>query len=95
MKAELSQAGFHCEMRDFFSEPLSSEELQHILSGDDPSELFSWRSPSFRKLGLDKSELTPSRMLELMLSEPRLIKRPIVVYGDQRLIAAEWKKLLQ
>lgn len=92
---ELLQAGLRCEMRDFFNEPFSLKELQQILSGDDPSELFSWRSPSFRKLGLDKSELTPSRMLELMLSEPRLIKRPIVVYGDQRFIAAEWKKLLQ
>jgi len=82
-------------MRDFFSEPFSLKELQQILSGDDPSELFSWRSPSFRKLGLEKSELTASQMLDLMISEPRLIKRPIVVYKDQRFTTSEWKKILQ
>ena len=82
-------------MRDFFSEPFSLKELQQILSGDDPSELFSWRSPSFRKLGLEKSELTASHMLDLMISEPRLIKRPIVVYKDQRFTTSEWKKILQ
>ena len=85
----------HCEMRDIFSEPFSLEELQEILSGDDPSELFSWRSPSFKKLGLEKSELTASQMLDLMISEPRLIKRPIVVYRDQRFTTSEWKKILQ
>ena len=82
-------------MRDFFSEPFSLKELQQILSGDDPSELFSWRSPSFKKLGLEKSELTASHMLDLMISEPRLIKRPIVVYKDQRFTTSEWKKILQ
>jgi len=82
-------------MRDFFSEPFSLKELQEILSGDDPSELFSWRSPSFKKLGLEKSELTASHMLDLMISEPRLIKRPIVVYKDQRFTTSEWKKILQ
>ena len=82
-------------MRDFFSEPFSLKELQEILSGDDPSELFSWRSPSFKKLGLEKSELTASHMLDLMISEPRFIKRPIVVYKDQRFTTSEWKKILQ
>ena len=82
-------------MRDFFSEPFSLKELQQILSGDDPSKLFSWRSPSFKKLGLEKSELTASQMLNLMISEPRLIKRPIVVYRDQRFTTSEWKKILQ
>ena len=92
---ELSQAGFHCEMRDFFNEPFSLDELQKILSGDDPSEIFSWRSPSFKKLGLAKSEMTASQMLDLMISEPRLIKRPIVVYKGQRFVTSEWKKILQ
>ena len=54
-------------MRDFFNEPFSLDELQKILSGDDPSEIFSWRSPSFKKLGLAKSEVTASQMLDLMI----------------------------
>jgi arsenate reductase-like glutaredoxin family protein len=71
------------------------EELQNGLLGDDPSELFSWRSPSFKKLGLDKSNMTASQMWDLMISEPRLIKRPIVMYQGKRFVTSGWKKILR
>jgi hypothetical protein len=38
------------------------DELQDGLLGDDPSELFSWRSPSFKKLGLEKSNMAASQI---------------------------------
>lgn len=40
--------------------------------------IFSWRSPSARPLSLDPATTSDDRLLELMLKEPRLIKRPIV-----------------
>ena len=92
---ELSQAGFECEVRDFFNEPFSLDELQGVLLGDDPSELFSWRSPSFKKLDLEKSNVAAAQMLDLMIAEPRLIKRPIVIYQGKRFVTSEWKKILR
>ena len=71
------------------------DELQGVLLGDDPSQLFSWRSPSFKKLGLEKSNMTASQMWDLMISEPRLIKRPIVMYQGKRFVTSEWKKILR
>ena len=71
------------------------DELQDGLLGDDPSELFSWRSPSFKKLGLEKSNMSVSEMLDLMIAEPRLIKRPIVMYQGNRFVTSEWKKILR
>ena len=71
------------------------DELQDGLLGDDPSELFSWRSPSFKKLGLEKSNMTAAEMLDLMVKEPRLIKRPIVMYQGKRFVTSEWKKILR
>ena len=70
-------------------------ELQDGLLGDDPSELFSWRSPSFKKLGLEKSNMSASEMLDLMIAEPRLIKRPIVMYQGKRVVTSEWKEILR
>ena len=64
------------------------------MLGDDPSELFSWRSPSFKKLGLEKSDITGPKLLGLMMEEPRLIKRPIILYQGQRFVTSEWKKIL-
>ena len=71
------------------------DELQGCLLGDDPSQLFSWRSPSFKKLGLEKSNMAASQMLDLMITEPRLIKRPIVIYQGKRFVTSEWKKILR
>ena len=71
------------------------DELQGGLLGDDPSELFSWRSPSFKKLGLEKSNMSASEMLDLMIAEPRLIKRPIVMYQGKRFVTSEWKEILR
>lgn len=71
------------------------DELQGGLLGDDPSELFSWRSPSFKKLGLEKSNMTASEILDLMIAEPRLIKRPIIMYQGKRFVTSEWKEILR
>ncbi len=71
------------------------DELQDGLLGHDPSELFSWRSPSFKKLGLEKSNMSVSEMLDLMIAEPRLIKRPIVMYQGKRFVTSEWKEILR
>ena len=83
MKAVLSQAGATTiEERDFFKDPFSRYELEELIAKDDPTKFFSFRSPSFKKLGLQKDSLERDQIISLMLEEPRLIKRPIVKIGD-------------
>lgn len=45
-------------------------------------ELFSWRSPSAKQYRENKDKLTNSDLLDLMMNEPRLIRRPITVRID-------------
>ena len=71
--------GVELEERDFFKEPLSEEELRGLLHGQQVSDIFSWNSPSFKKLGLDRDALSDDRLIAMMLEEPRLIKRPLVL----------------
>lgn len=54
-----------------------------ILSGYKAEEMFSFRSPSFKKLALDPNQLSSEEMIELMAKEPRLIRRPIVQIADK------------
>ena len=42
------------------------------------SELFSWKSPTARKLGLKPSGRSDDQLLDMMLREPALIRRPII-----------------
>ena len=40
--------------------------------------MFNFRSPSFKKLELDKDSLSDNELIDLMLQEPRLVRRPVV-----------------
>ena len=94
MKAELSQAGVETRERDFFAEPFSADELRELIGERSAADFFSWRSPSFRKLGVDRASLSEERMIELMADEPRLIRRPLIRTEDGGLIAGNDKAAL-
>ena len=85
-KAELTE-------RDFFKNPFTAGEIKALLTGSKPSEMFNFRSPSFKKLSLDKESLRDKDLLERMLQEPRLIRRPIVKIGGRVYFGASEKKL--
>ena len=70
-------------MRDIFRQPLSEAELTRLLAlAGGATAIFSWKSPSARPLALDPASATPARLLELMLAEPRLVRRPLVARGE-------------
>ena len=48
--------------------------------------IFAFGSPSFRALGLDPDAVGDDRLLELALTEPRMLRRPILVDGDRVLV---------
>ncbi len=50
------------------------------------SEVFSWRSPSFKSMNLDQGSLTREDLINLMIHEPRLIRRPILRVGNKVII---------
>ncbi len=77
--------------RDFFKEPFSEAEVRELAGSAGLAQLFARRSPSLKALGLADQELSEARMLELMLQEPRLIRRPLVRLGGQLLVGASAK----
>lgn len=89
------QAGLEVEERDFFQDPFSEAELRALIGDRSPADIFSWKSPSFRKLGIDRDSLDDDRMIALMLEEPRLIRRPVTAIGDTLIVGADSKALSQ
>lgn len=94
MKASLSQAGIALEERDFFKDGFTEDELRALLGDAPPADIFSWRSPSARKLALDRDAVPPDELLRLMASEPRLIRRPLIHAPDGRLIVGTDKRAM-
>lgn len=68
--------------RDFFKTPFSRAEIEELLQGKPASEMFNFRSPSLKQLGLEKDKLSDGELIGLMLREPRLVRRPVVRIGD-------------
>ncbi|PKN87171.1 MAG: arsenate reductase [Deltaproteobacteria bacterium HGW-Deltaproteobacteria-1] len=81
--------------RDFFKTPFTRAEINALLQKKAASVMFSFRSPSFKSLGLDQAKLKDNDLIDLMLKEPRLIRRPIVKIGGNVYFGADIKALAE
>jgi arsenate reductase-like glutaredoxin family protein len=81
--------------RDFFRTPFTRAEIDALLQKKPASVMFSFRSPSFKSLGLDQAKLKDNDLIDLMLKEPRLIRRPIVKIGRNVYFGADSKTLAE
>lgn len=93
MKAELSQAKLELKTRDFFKDSFTREEIEELFDRQPVSDFFSFRSPSFKKTGLDRNSITQNDMIDLMVAEPRLIKRPLILYEGNIFLGNDKKNL--
>ena len=93
MRVELSQAGFELLERDFFKDTFSRDELIEIIGSRNPEEFFSFRSPSFKKLGVEREDLKDDELIDLMLQEPRLIRRPLISGRGMLFVGTDKKTL--
>ena len=89
------QKGFEINERDYFKDPLGEDELIDLASTVGLAEIFAWRSPSVKQLGLQGKDLDDHEMLQFMRKEPRLIRRPIIKVGNETIIGANIKVITE
>ena len=81
-KKALDSLGVEVEERDFFENAMNRDELLDLVAAAGIDNLFSWRSPSAKPYRERRDTITQDELIEAMLSEPRLIRRPIVVSAN-------------
>ena len=91
MREALSRAGAELAERDFFARPFSEEELRRLLGDVPPRDVLARRSPSARRLGIDPDALDDDELVRLMVQEPRLIRRPLLVVDGRLVVGANAK----
>jgi len=64
-----------------------------MLKGRPASEMFNPRSPSIKSMGLEPAKLNNGELIDLMLQEPRLIRRPVVRIDGKVYFGADSKIL--
>jgi len=91
----LRAQGVAYQRRDYVNQRFTREELVQLLerTGLSPRELLSTRSRAYRELGLDKREVSDEELIELMVQEPGLLRRPIVVIDTVVVIGSDRKRL--
>jgi Spx/MgsR family transcriptional regulator len=85
------------EEREYGKQPLSEKELREII-GDGPIERFlNTRTPLYRERKMKEKPPAKEEAIKLMLKDPNLLKRPVIVKGKKKLAGfneSEVKQLL-
>ena len=92
------ELGAELESRDLDKQPLSEKELNDLIGDRDYKLFLNSRNELYRERNMARK--TPSReeAIRLMSKNPNLIKRPVVVRGDQLVLGLDvtaYMKLLK
>lgn len=75
---------------------LSEEHLDRLIDGRDYLQFLNTRNELYREKKMKENPPTRAEAIRLMAAHPNLIKRPLIVRGDEVLFgfdAAEWASL--
>ena len=73
------------EEREYGKNPLSEKELREIIE-DEPIERFlNTRTPLYREKNMKQNPPTKEQAINLMLKDPNLLKRPLVIKGKKKI----------
>jgi arsenate reductase len=76
------------ESRDFFKDPFTETELKKIIkmTGKKPVQLLRKRDKTYKEMKLDQNKKTDSEIIKLMVKNPGLILRPIVIVKNKAVV---------
>jgi arsenate reductase-like glutaredoxin family protein len=75
---------------DLAKEPPSRALLERLIDESHLADFVNTRSPAYKERGLDVTTMTKKQAIDLMMEEPNLIKRPLVMRGADRAVFG-WK----
>ena len=93
----LEENGITPKIVNYLDTPPDHQQLDSILRGleMEPRELMRKNETEYQELGLDNNSLERDQLIELMIANPRLIERPIVVAGDRIVIGRPPENVLE
>jgi arsenate reductase len=83
------------EAINYYEQSLTAEQLRTLLAKLklSPREALRKGDPIARELGLNKRDLSDDELIDLMVNNPDLIQRPIVVRGQQAVLGRPPKNI--
>jgi len=84
----LNQKKVDVKIIEYLKTPPSKKQLQQILVALalKPQDIMRKKEAEYVKSGLANLELSEDKQIELMIANPKVIERPIVVCGDKAVV---------
>ena len=84
----LKDRGADFETINYYEQPVSAEELRGLIKKLDlsPRDLLRKGEQIYRDLKISRRDLTDDELIDLMVENPDLIQRPIVVRGKKAVL---------
>ena len=84
----LKSKDFEFQLIDIVKEPQLVSYLNLALKqySDDKKRIFNTRGKAFKTLNLDIDRLSKEEIIQLLLSDGKLIKRPFLIYEGEKVI---------
>ena len=84
----LESKGFEFQLIDIVKEPPLANYLNLALNqySEDKKRIFNTRGKSFKTLNLDIYGLSREEIIQLLLSDGKLIKRPFLIFEGKKVI---------
>jgi len=84
----LKSKDFEFQLIDIVKEPPLVSYLNLALKqySDDKKRIFNTRGKAFKTLNVDIYGLTREEIIQLLLSDGKLIKRPFLIYEEEKVI---------
>jgi arsenate reductase len=96
--ADLEGRGVELVKHDLAKEPPSRELLERLIDESRLEDFINTRSPAYKERNLAARKLTKKQAIDLMMEEPNLIRRPLVLRKDAAVFGykpAEYDKLIK
>ena len=84
----LRKRGVDFDAVNYYETPMNADELREIINklGISPRDLLRKDEQVYRDLKLARRDLSDDELIQLMIENPDLIQRPIVVRGDKAVL---------
>jgi arsenate reductase len=92
-RAYMEKRGFELHFRNLDKERLSADELEKLIGDRDHKDFLNARNELYRQKNMKEKPPTRADAIRMMVGEPNLIRRPVIVAGGRVVLGFDQEKI--
>jgi Spx/MgsR family transcriptional regulator len=92
-RAYMEKRGFELHFRNLDKERLSADELEKLIGDRDHKDFLNTRNELYRQKNMKEKPPTRADAIRMMVGEPNLIRRPVIVAGGRVVLGFDQEKI--